>query len=587
MNNTLKKIAVCSIAGVLALGAVACGSQTGNSTESNICEIKAIKVGYGNDWLYETIETFNELYKSEGYSVKLTLEDSNIGSENEIKRVKKNTTDLYLDYNIVNGLVESSYSILRNNKECLLEDLSDVLETVALNNDKQPESSDTIKDKFLAKNAQILEKGKYTGVSVSRDNYSGLYGLPYATSTTGIYVNKTALTTLGFTTDDLLTTDAMLDMCDEIVKDYDINDKNYINKFFPMAYGAQDAAGYPNYMFDYWLAQYVGAEKYLNFWEFIPETGTTVENGYDVYGEQGVLEALRAISDIVNTDIVQPGYASTSASAAQDKVFVGTSNDDYKNGALLMVTGDWTYYEASKNNASRLNDVIAIKAPVISALGMKLGLCGTTHASVVDGYTGRNSHCTACDQKLRRIVKLSDEYTYEEKSNAEIAAEIGVPETAVKEIREARGYIICGEGECFAFIPSYADAKNVAKLFLRHLLSDDQQKIFMEKSFVDSAVKTDSVNTDVGAMNTRELSMHEKLNSYTTDRLFPNKYNKLRQAVGLLFPATSTNVGLVQGLSYSHKYSSPQFIPEDVFKNNRSYVEICWYDYLKAAGLYG
>ena len=34
----------------------------------------------------------------------------------------------------------------------MLEDLSDVLESVALNNEGQPESSITIKDKFLAKN---------------------------------------------------------------------------------------------------------------------------------------------------------------------------------------------------------------------------------------------------------------------------------------------------------------------------------------------------------------------------------------------------------------------------------------------------
>ena len=61
--------------------------------------------------LKETIKTFNELYKSEGYSVELTLEDSSIGAVNEIKRVNKNTTDLYLDYNSVNILVESSYIV--------------------------------------------------------------------------------------------------------------------------------------------------------------------------------------------------------------------------------------------------------------------------------------------------------------------------------------------------------------------------------------------------------------------------------------------------------------------------------------------
>ena len=587
MNKTFRRIAMCAMAGIISLGAVGCNNANESKTGANHCEIKAIKVGYGNDWLYETIKTFNELYKGQGYSVELTLEDSDIGAVNEIKRKNKNTTDLYLDYNRVNNLVESSYSILRDDKACLLEDLSDVVETVALNDNKKAEGTKTIKEKYLAKNIGVLEQGGYTGISANKEKYSGLYALPYATSTSGIYVNKVALEKLGYTTDDLLTTDALLDMCDDIVKDYNVNDKDYISKFFPIAYGARDASGYPSLMLDYWHAQYSGEQKYRNFWEFIPDTGTTIENGYDVYADEGLLESLRVVSDMVNTDIVQPGYASTSATAAQDRVFVGTSNANYKNGSLLMITGDWAYYEASKNNADRLDDVIAIKAPIISALGMKLGLCGTTHTCIVDGYTGRSSHCDDCEQKLRQIVKLSDQYNYEQKSNADIATTVGVPESSVKTIREARGYIIdSNDGACVAFIPSYADGKDVAKLFLRHLFSNDQQKIFMEKSYVDSIFEMDYENIDVSSMNNRERYMYEKLNSYNTTQVLPRKTNNLRRVIGTLYPATSTTVGVISGLAYSHKYSKPQYTPEEVFKNNMEYVEICWNDYLSAGGYY-
>ena len=116
-------------------------------------------------------------------------------------------------------------------------------------------------------------------------------------------------------------------------------------------------------------------------------------------------------------------------------------------------------------------------------------------------------------------------------------------------------------------------------------MSDDQQKVFMDKSYVDSIVEVDSSNIDVNAMNNRELSLYNKLNSYNTSRLFPKKTNKLRQAVSVLFPQTSTNVGVYAGLSYSHKYSTPQFTPEQVYKSNVEYIEICWNDYLSAAGL--
>ena len=103
--------------------------------------------------------------------------------------------------------------------------------------------------------------------------------------------------------------DEMLDMCEEIVKDYDVNDRDYMNKFFPFAYAGQNAGGYPIYLLDYWLAQYMGEQDYLNFWTLTPKEGTQYDNGYSVYEDYGVLETLRVISDIVNTDYVQPGYA--------------------------------------------------------------------------------------------------------------------------------------------------------------------------------------------------------------------------------------------------------------------------------------
>ena len=578
--KTLKKLMLFVLVGIMALGMVACGGNVDNSTESKQAKIKAIIAGYDNDWLKANIAKFNELYKDEGYSVKLELEDSDIGAVSEIMRKNKNDTDLYFDYSKINQLVESSYSIMREDGVCLLEDLSGVLDSVALNNNKQQESNTAMRAKFPQ---ELLLKGQYTGLSVSKDKYPGTYGIPYATSTTGLYVNKKALAKLGYSMDDLLTTDALLDMCANIVKDYNIQSEEYLNAFFPFAYAGLSAGGYPSYMVDYWLAQYMGATDYSNFWTFTPKEGTMIDNGYSVYNDYGILESLRVFADITNTDFVQPGYSSTHHLAGQGRVFVGTSNTNHERGSLMMVSGDWLYKESEKNYGEYLDDVIAIKAPMISSLGMKLGLCGTTHTVKVDGYTGRSEHCANCEAKLKQIVKLVDEFDYAQKSNAQIAQEVSVAEASVKHIREARGYIIGSVGECYAFIPSYSNAKKVAKLFLKHLFSNDWQKVFEEKTYCPSILDMGE-GKDVTQMNDRELSLYQKTNSYNTTVIYPDKSNKIRSAMGTDYPATSTNLGTYLGLIYSHKYSSPELTPEQVFKTNKEYVEISWYDYLSAAG---
>ena len=107
--------------------------------------------------------------------------------------------------------------------------------------------------------------------------------------------------------------------------------------------------------------------------------------------------------------------------------------------------------------------------------------------------------------------------------------------------------------------------------------------MFEEKTYVASVLDMgEKANLD--EMNDRERSIYLKANDYNAKWLFPDKTNKLRQAVAMNFPASSTNLGVYVGLSYSHKYSTPQFTPKDIYLNNKEYMELSWYDYLSAAG---
>ena len=141
--------------------------------------------------------------------------------------------------------------------------------------------------------------------------------------------------------------------------------------------------------------------------------------------------------------------------------------------SLMVVAGDWMYKELEKDYSEYYGNVLPIKWPVISALGVKLGLCGASHAA--------GDECSACNVKLREIVKAVDEG----KTDAEIVSALGATEAAVKAIREARCQYMLGEGLVVASVPAYSDAKKGAKLFLRFMYSDEGMRIFRSKTYVD------------------------------------------------------------------------------------------------------
>lgn len=122
-----------------------------------------------------------------------------------------------------------------------------------------------------------------------------------------------------------------------------------------------------------------------------------------------------------------------------------------------------------------MENIIAVKTPVISALGVKLDLCGA-------GAHEKDAPCAACNEKLRAVVKAVDE---EKKTDEEIAAAQSVTAAKVKEIRAARGYYLRSGGSTIAFMPAYSDAKVGAKLFLRFLYSDDGMKFTEQDHTVD------------------------------------------------------------------------------------------------------
>lgn len=557
-------VSALSVATVLLCGMAGCGPTIPGGgdemEESNSprIEVQAVITGFDTDWLDAVAAEFNEIYKGE-YEVVITRTDTNLNTINDICSPGKCTTDIFFEYNNINTLVNKSKSILKTGDRALLEDLTSVFNSPAIGKDKQPQGGNII-DRFS--DSYVNQYTKYTG---SLTGYDGYYGLPYMGGSLGLYVNKPVLIEKGYTTDDLLTTDGFLKVVDELAP----ADPLDANAFFPVSWSETYAAGYWDYQMQIFFAQYEGAESYRNFWDFVPDEGTVKDNGYSVYEKQGLYESLKVITELINRDYAAPGTTSMDHVAAEARVAEGTS--------LVTVSGDWIYKELEKNYKNERENIIAIKSPVISALGVKLNLCGK-------GAHATDESCSACDAILKEIVKDVDGATLTDEQIAEKHSSVNA--AAVKAVREARG-IFLGFGEStVAAIPSFSDAKVGAKLFLRYLYSDDGMKTFREHTFVDLPVSY--VNGAPTEEKEFMQAMYERTHSDNSQMILSRSFtSKLRTVAGIpMYAQPTTLAAAYSGLSYSHTSgATPTYTPKSLVEQNVNYIKRSWTSYLSQAGI--
>lgn len=569
--SKIKKLLMISLSAAVLLTSVGCGDKIDpkpkEDTESKICEIKALKDGYDVDWLQPAVDKFNEIYKEQGYQVKIAMTDTSLNVLNEITTPKRNTTDIYFEHDNIEVLTNKSRSILKKNGVSLLEDLTDVFNSKAINENREEEGVLTIGERMADRTKEAFS---YHGVL---SGHRGLYALPYRRGSTGLYVNRKVLREKGYTVEELATTDGILKIIDELAPKTDPGTTGYEKAFFPVAVAGKNAPGYNDFLAQPLIAMYEGKESYENLYEFIPDGGIDyqVDNGYKVYEKWGIYEALKFMEAFMNTDYCAPGYSSMEHTAAQARVFNGSS--------LFMVSGDWIYKEMEKDYGDKLDDVLPIKTPVLSSLGRKFGLCGKNHEESYEAEP-----CPECEAKLKQVVNLVDA---NKETAAKIAEIVGVDENAVVEIRTRRNYSIrtIYPGASCVFMPSYSDAKTVGKLFLRFMFSDYIQNLFNSYSHGYLACEYNSPQ-DISGYNEREKAVYDMMNNEYTTTVFANEKSRIRVANGLSFyPQQGTMVATYQGLLYSHRFEDPLYTAKKIYEGNIVYAKNSWNDWVSVAGL--
>ena len=546
------------LATVVAVGAVlffVVPKKKDSPVGPNTIEISYSLGGFGDAWINEAIKLFNEAYKKEGYTAVLGRSDAAFTGdtlETELRSYKDNTYDLYFALaKNSSSLVDASYGVLREKNKSLLIDLTDVYNSKVINLDGK-EGNQTV---IETRNENMLIYNKYLGdLEYAKDKY---YSYQWTMAYAGIAVNMKVLASFGYDHAPR-TTKEMKAMCDYILEQ---NKKTASNRtIYPITWAGANAAGYFEYSLLTWMAQYMGIEEYNDFYRLKPKTGTTYENGYDVYDNEGILYALKAQETFTCED-----YAAEGTTATIDHLMSDQTLADGE--AAFEFTGCWMYNEliGLGYTEEQLSGIQIIPVPIVSELADKIGLIGTADEK---------------DNMLCNIIQGIDEG----KTDEQIAAEYGaVTQGMVATVREARGiYYDLGCGHQ-AYIPSYSDAIDTAKLFLRFISSKEfSDRIYSAKAYGFTANGTSESNASDFMRSMTKVCR----STFSTPIAEADCLSKIRTKGGITFTfePMPSYVELAKGMAAVKRL--PEYEAERVYNKVKNGMKNSWDVILSTAGIY-
>ena len=546
------------LAGVIAVGAViffVVPKKNNSPVGPNTIEISYSLGGFGDAWIKEAVNLFNETYKDKGYSAILGRSDAAFTGdtlETELRSYKDNTYDLYIALaKNSSNLVDASYGVLKEKNKSLLVDLTDVYNSKVINLDGT-EGDQTV---IETRNENMLIYNRYLGdLEYAKGKY---YSYQWTMAYAGIAVNMKVLSAFGYDHAPR-TTGEMKAMCDNILEQGRKTSSGHT--IYPTTWAGANAAGYFEYSLLTWMAQYMGIEEYNDFYRLKPKTGTTYENGYDVYDNDGILYALKAMETFTNEN-----YASEGTTATIDHLMSDQTLADGE--AAFEFTGCWTYNELIGLGYSQeqLSSIQIIPVPVVSELADKIGLTGTADAK---------------DAMLCNIIQGIDDG----KTDAQIATEYdGVTQSMVATVREARGiYYDLGCGHQ-AYIPSYSDAIDVAKLFLRFISSKEfSDRVYSANAYGFTANGT----AESDASNFMKSMTKVCRSTYSTPIAEADCLSTIRTKGGITFTfePMPSYVELAKGMAAVSRL--PEYKAENVYNKVKNGMKNSWDVILSTAGIY-
>lgn len=427
----MKKVFTFILAALIAVSTgalVGCKPKIAN--DENTLEIYFLNAGYGDQFIKDLASAFEA--KNEGVTVECWGDDLDQTAA-LLQSGTTNTVDLF----VVGGNM-NSYAIRGENVhpdyDVILENIDEVMET--------EENGVKLKDKFINDAIPKQIDGHY-------------YSFSWAVGATGLIYNKSKFDILAQSNPAIAvpnTTDDLVQLCEEIKKAGEI----------PFVFSV--STNYWEYMTRIWYMQYEGAENVENFF-------LGIDNGAysrDIFLQQGRLESLEALNALINHDLGNNHDNVNLMNFAQSQAQLIAGN------GLMMVNGDWLENEMRNVADEDQNkfEFRMMKPPVVSALSAKLSYWEEAGTFAEASETMSAAKRAEYNEKLSAIIDYVDGTVAEKPAFA--------TDDDIEIVKNARnvGYTIGGNHT--VGIPVYATAKELAKEFLKFMLSDEGYRIYFD-----------------------------------------------------------------------------------------------------------
>lgn len=510
MNMKMKvKVISLLLASLMGLSVMSGCAVQKAEVEENVIRIRVYDAGYGTDHLNAIISEFEKTYADKGYKVVVdqankiydgatVMQEMSVGFEN-------NKIDMYYVTNltseaVVDAIVEDDVSAL---------ELTDVFNAPAINQDGS-ETENTLKDRMLPGVWDMMQSD-LSYVKDIEESYAAHEGknyvAPFYSQFSGFVVNTDKLVAAGLempkTTDELLN-------CINVINTKRTNGEGGLSNTYPISWSGGQAYNYWRTVYDVWFSQYEGVDTFNEF-VTLSTYADNMSEAYQLYEKEGWMEVYKMMEVLLDDSNAPADTLTMDAVSAQDRLLVGKS--------VFSPCGTWLKSEMGAEYLQDMEYCEMMKVPVLSALGVKLGL---------DGQNGADK--ALCEKVLSSVVELVDAGEASADIVAEISSTLGVSLTVeqVTAVQQARG--MYGElSRCGWVVAGDSPSTDICKLFLRYLASDYSTGVMAELSSVVSAYANGYTFKEVG--ETFEDSMFRIYNQGLTCPVVRQlSYTTVRQA---------------------------------------------------------
>ena len=308
----------------------------------------------------------------------------------------------------------------------------------------------------------LIEKFNESYLVLERTKDGNIYSLSYGGGVLGLVYNKQFFEEAGI--EQLpRTTDELAVVCNTLFS------KNMI----PLCHS--QGGGYWSYLEEAWFGQYEGSDYYINTFYGEPTKDTFLK-------KDGRYEVLKALEKVLTPDYVLSGSNTNDFTTMQTKFLNGE--------AAMMPNGSWLANEMKAGD--KMDNFATMKLPVLSAVTDKL----TTVTK---------------ESELRKVIDAIDAVTdgkeditvYQQGSDYVVNGKT-VSAADWDYLYAARNTVPDNYAGLAMYIPSYSNAKDGAKEFMKFMYSDRGYKIYADTLHITLPMQMSEGELDMSEWNSFE-----------------------------------------------------------------------------------